>query len=131
MWVTHFWTMLPFYTLWKHQKIFGFLVFWGGIKLRTLTRNQLITLANPKRYLWIACICSVLANSHSLLDLTVFAHNTLGKLPNNDAKIAKQLEIVVYHFFLALAEETLQNRLLKINRNWSRTEIEAVKRRKS
>ena len=29
---THFWPMHPFYTLWKHQKTFGFMEFSGGIK---------------------------------------------------------------------------------------------------
>ena len=29
--LTHFWPMLLFYTPWKHQKTFGFLVFSGGI----------------------------------------------------------------------------------------------------
>ena len=30
--LTHFWSLFPFYTPWKHQKIFGFLVFSVGIK---------------------------------------------------------------------------------------------------
>ena len=30
--LTHFWSMFPFYTPWKHRKTFGFLVFSGGIK---------------------------------------------------------------------------------------------------
>ena len=30
--LTHFWTMLPIYTPWKHQETRGFLVFSGGIK---------------------------------------------------------------------------------------------------
>ena len=30
--LTHFRPMFPFYTPWKHQKTFGFLVFSGGIK---------------------------------------------------------------------------------------------------
>ena len=30
--LTHFWSMFPFETPWKHQKTLGFLVFSGGIK---------------------------------------------------------------------------------------------------
>ena len=30
--LTYFWPMFPFYTPWKHQKTFGFLVFSWGIK---------------------------------------------------------------------------------------------------
>ena len=30
--LTHFWLMFPFYTFWKHQNSFRFLVFSGGIK---------------------------------------------------------------------------------------------------
>ena len=30
--LAHFWRMLLFYTPWKHQKTFGFLVFSGSIK---------------------------------------------------------------------------------------------------
>ena len=30
--LTHFWSMFPFYTPWKHHKSKGFLIFWGGIK---------------------------------------------------------------------------------------------------
>ena len=29
--LAHIWPMFPFYTHWKHQKNFGFLVFSGGI----------------------------------------------------------------------------------------------------
>ena len=28
----HFWSVFPFYTPWKHQETFGFLIFSGGIK---------------------------------------------------------------------------------------------------
>ena len=30
--LTYLWPMFPFYTHWKHQKTFNFLVFWGGIE---------------------------------------------------------------------------------------------------
>ena len=40
----HFWLMFLFYNPWKHQKIFGFLLFSVGIRYKTgtLTRNGLI-----------------------------------------------------------------------------------------
>ena len=34
--------MFPFYTLWKHQITFGFLMFSGRCKIGTLARNGLI-----------------------------------------------------------------------------------------
>ena len=30
--LTHLWAMFPFYTPWKQQKTFGFLVFSGGME---------------------------------------------------------------------------------------------------
>ena len=39
--LTHFWSMFPFYTPWKHQKTKGFLVFSGGCRMGTLVRNGL------------------------------------------------------------------------------------------
>ena len=38
--VTHFWPLFLFYTPWKPQKIFGFLVFSGGYKMRTLVKKE-------------------------------------------------------------------------------------------
>ena len=37
--LTHLWTLFLFYTPWKLQKTFGFLIFPGGDKMRTLATN--------------------------------------------------------------------------------------------
>ena len=42
--LTHFCLVFPFYTTWKHQKTFGFLVFSGGYKMATLAKNGLMKL---------------------------------------------------------------------------------------
>ena len=39
--------MFSFYTPWKHQKTFGFLVFSEGIKKETFARNGLSNKATP------------------------------------------------------------------------------------
>ena len=40
--LTHFWPMFSFYTPWKHQETYGFLVFSGGIcEVKTPARNGL------------------------------------------------------------------------------------------
>ena len=35
------WPIFPFYTPWKHQKTFGFLVFSGGYEMRILASDGL------------------------------------------------------------------------------------------
>ena len=42
--LTHFWSKIPLYTPWEHQKTKDFLVFLGGYKMGTFTRNGLTML---------------------------------------------------------------------------------------
>ena len=49
--LTHFWSMLPFYTPWKHQKNKVLLVFSGGIKLEHWPVN-LNAIIMPSHFDW-------------------------------------------------------------------------------
>ena len=40
--LTHFWPMFLFYTTWKHQETFSFLVFSGGIKCKHLPEMGIV-----------------------------------------------------------------------------------------
>ena len=58
--LTHFWTMLPIYTPWKHQETRGFLVFSGGYKMGNLSRKGLFC------FLWFLLRCNIPAGIYLL-----------------------------------------------------------------
>ena len=59
--------MFPFYTLWKHQKTFGFLVFSGGIKWEHLPEMGLKSIEKWKS-LFVHFIMEAYTINFSLLE---------------------------------------------------------------